>query len=61
VFGSKTVVVVRQRGDGFVAASPQSRIVEIVGPKRAPFNEIIAPCPKAAADPRDVTRDPEAR
>src|SRR5690349_18395465 len=42
-------------------AAPQNGIVEIAGPERAPFNEIIARYLKAVGDPRDVVRDPEAR
>jgi len=50
---------------GFVAdaalAAPRNRIVEIAGPERAPFNEIIARYLKAVGDPREVVREPEAR
>ena len=42
-------------------ASPRNGIVEIAGPQRAPFNEIIAHYLKAIGDPREVVRDPEAR
>jgi uncharacterized protein YbjT (DUF2867 family) len=42
-------------------APPRSGIVEIAGPECAPFNEIIARYLKAAGDPREVVRDPEAR
>src|ERR687891_1134754 len=42
-------------------AAPRSGIVEIAGPERAPFNEIIARYLKAIGDPREVVRDPEAR
>src|ERR1700741_4702724 len=42
-------------------AAPASGIVEIAGPERAPFNEIIARYLKAVGDPREVVRDPEAR
>jgi len=42
-------------------AAPRSGIVEIAGPERAPFNEIIARYLKAVGDPRQVVRDPEAR
>jgi uncharacterized protein YbjT (DUF2867 family) len=42
-------------------AAPQNGIVEIAGPERAPFNEIIARYLKAVGDPREVVRDPEAR
>jgi uncharacterized protein YbjT (DUF2867 family) len=46
--------------DGAVAA-PRNGIVEIAGPERAPFNEIIARYLRAVGDPREVMRDPEAR
>ena len=42
-------------------APPRNGIVEITGPKRAPFNEIVASYLKAVGDPRQVVRDPEAR
>jgi uncharacterized protein YbjT (DUF2867 family) len=42
-------------------AAPKNGIVEIAGPERAPLNEIIARYLKAAGDPREVVRDPEAR
>jgi len=42
-------------------AAPRHGIVEIAGPERAPFNEIIARYLKAVGDPREVVRDPEAR
>jgi uncharacterized protein YbjT (DUF2867 family) len=42
-------------------AEPQNGIVEIAGPERAPFNEIIARYLKAINDPREVLPDPEAR
>jgi uncharacterized protein YbjT (DUF2867 family) len=42
-------------------AAPRSGIVEIAGPERAPFNEIVARYLKAAGDPREVVSDPEAR
>jgi uncharacterized protein YbjT (DUF2867 family) len=41
--------------------APRNGIVEIAGPERAPFNEIVATCLKADGDPRKVVRDPEAR
>jgi len=40
---------------------PRGGIVEIAGPERAPFNEIIARYLKAVGDPREVVSDPEAR
>jgi uncharacterized protein YbjT (DUF2867 family) len=41
-------------------AAPRGGIVEIAGPERAPFNEIVARYLKAVGDPREVVRDPEA-
>ena len=41
-------------------APPRNGIVEIAGPERAPFNEILARYLKAAGDPREVVRDPAA-
>ena len=42
-------------------AAPRNGIIEIAGPERAPFNEIIARYLKGVGDPREVVRDPEAR
>jgi len=42
-------------------AAPRNGIIEIAGPERAPFNEIIARYLKAVGDPREVVRDAEAR
>ncbi|MCC8937532.1 SDR family oxidoreductase [Bradyrhizobium sp. Arg68] len=42
-------------------AAPRNGIVEIAGPERAPFNEIIARYLKAVGDQRQVVSDPEAR
>src|ERR1700731_4437641 len=42
-------------------APPRSGIVEIAGPERALFNEIVARYLKAVGDPREVVSDPEAR
>src|SRR5213082_3986364 len=42
-------------------AAPRNGIVEIAGPERAPFNEIVARYLKALGDPRQVVSDPEAR
>ena len=42
-------------------APARNGIVEIAGPERAPFNEIVARYLKAIGDPREVVRDPEAR
>jgi uncharacterized protein YbjT (DUF2867 family) len=41
-------------------ATPRNGIIEIAGPKRAPFNEIVARYLKAVGDPRKVVRDPDA-
>lgn len=41
-------------------AAPHGGIVEIAGPERAPFNEIVARYLKAVGDPRQVVSDPEA-
>jgi uncharacterized protein YbjT (DUF2867 family) len=41
--------------------APRNGIVEIAGPERAPFYEIVARYLKAVGDPREVVRDPEAR
>src|SRR5262245_57119754 len=42
-------------------AAPRSGIVEIAGPDRAPFNDIVARYLQAIGDPRQVVSDPEAR
>jgi uncharacterized protein YbjT (DUF2867 family) len=42
-------------------AAPRNGIVEIAGPERAPFSEIVARYLKAVGDPREVVSDPEAR
>jgi len=42
-------------------AAPRNGIVEIAGPERAPFNEIVARYLKALGDPRTVVSDPQAR
>ena len=42
-------------------ATPRNGIVEIAGPERAPFHEIVARYLKAVGDPRQVVCDPEAR
>jgi uncharacterized protein YbjT (DUF2867 family) len=42
-------------------AAPRNGIVEIAGPDRAPFNEIIARYLNAVGDRREVVRDPQAR
>jgi uncharacterized protein YbjT (DUF2867 family) len=41
-------------------APPKNGIVEIAGPERAPFDEVVARYLKAVGDPRKVKRDPEA-
>jgi uncharacterized protein YbjT (DUF2867 family) len=45
----------------FALAAPRNGIVEIAGPERAPFNQIVARYLKAVGDPREVVSDPEAR
>jgi uncharacterized protein YbjT (DUF2867 family) len=42
-------------------AAPRNGIIDIAGPERAPFNEIVARYLKAIGDPRQVVSDPEAR
>jgi uncharacterized protein YbjT (DUF2867 family) len=42
-------------------ANPRNGRIEIAGPERAPFNEIIARYLKAIADPREVVKDSKAR
>jgi len=42
-------------------AAPRNGIVEIAGPERAPFDEIVARYLKAIGDSRTVVRDPDAR
>ena len=42
-------------------AAPRHGIIEIAGPERAPFHEIVARYLKAMGDPREVVPDPEAR
>jgi uncharacterized protein YbjT (DUF2867 family) len=42
-------------------AAPRNGTVEIAGPDRAPFSDIIARYLKALGDPRQVVSDPEAR
>ena len=40
---------------------PRNGILDIAGPERAPFNEMIARYLKAVGDPRKVVSDSEAR
>ena len=42
-------------------AAPRNGVIEIAGPERAPFNQIVARYLKAVGDPRQVVSDPEAR
>jgi uncharacterized protein YbjT (DUF2867 family) len=42
-------------------ANPRNGIIEIAGPERAPFKEIVARYLKAVGDAREVVKDPEAR
>jgi uncharacterized protein YbjT (DUF2867 family) len=71
LIGSKTVAILRQAGHEVLAASPsvadgalgppRRGVVEIAGPERAAFDEIVARYLKAVGDPREVVSDPEAR
>jgi uncharacterized protein YbjT (DUF2867 family) len=42
-------------------AAPRNGILDIAGPERAPFNQIVARYLKAVGDQREVVKDPEAR
>lgn len=42
-------------------APPKNGVVEIAGPERAPFSEIVARYLKAIGDPREVVSDKDAR
>jgi uncharacterized protein YbjT (DUF2867 family) len=42
-------------------AAPRNGVIEIAGPERAPFNEIVARYLKAIGDPRQVVGDTEAQ
>ena len=42
-------------------APPRNGVLEIAGPARTPFNEIVARYLKAVGDPREVVTDPDAR
>jgi len=42
-------------------AAPRNGIVEIAGPERAPFDEIVGRYLKAVGDQREMARDPGAR
>ena len=42
-------------------AAPMNGIIEIAGPERAPFNEIVVRYLKAVGDPREVVSDLAAR
>ena len=41
-------------------AAPRNGVVEIAGPERAPFNDIVARYLKSVGDPREVVGDPKA-
>ncbi len=41
-------------------AAPRNGILEIAGPERAPFNEVVSRYLKAIGDPRQVVSDPDA-
>jgi uncharacterized protein YbjT (DUF2867 family) len=45
---------------GVALAEPRQGILEIAGPERAPFDEIVARYLRAIGDPREVVSDPEA-
>jgi uncharacterized protein YbjT (DUF2867 family) len=42
-------------------ADPRNGVIEIAGPQREQFNEIVARYLKGIGDPREVVSDPEAR
>ncbi|HVH78126.1 MAG TPA: SDR family oxidoreductase [Stellaceae bacterium] len=42
-------------------AAPRNGVIEIAGPDRAPFNEIVARYLRAVDDPREEVSDPAAR
>jgi uncharacterized protein YbjT (DUF2867 family) len=42
-------------------AAPQNGIIDIAGPERGPFSDIVARYLKAVGDDREVVRDPDAR
>ena len=42
-------------------AAPRNGVIEIAGPERAPFNDIVARYLKGVSDAREVVGDPEAR
>ena len=42
-------------------AAPRNGVLEIAGPERAPFNELVARYLKAVGDPRQVVGDPTAQ
>ena len=42
-------------------AAPRNGIIEIAGPERAPFNDIVARYLRAVGDKREVVSDPTAR
>ena len=42
-------------------AAPRNGVLEIAGPERAPFNELVARYLKAVGDPREVVGDPTAQ
>jgi uncharacterized protein YbjT (DUF2867 family) len=42
-------------------SAPRNGIVEIAGPERAPFNEVVTRYLRAVGDRRQVVSDPEAR
>jgi len=42
-------------------APPRNGTIEIAGPERAPFSQLVARYLKAVGDPREVVSDKEAR
>src|SRR5512132_4026425 len=42
-------------------AAPRNGIIEIAGPQRGPFADVVARYLEAVGDPREVVSDPEAR
>ena len=42
-------------------AAPRNGVLEIAGPERAPFSELVARYLKAVSDPREVVGDPTAQ
>src|SRR5437762_321002 len=60
-FEDKAVLEFFETSGRNLLAAPRNGMVEIAGPERAPFNEIVARYLKAVGDPRAVVSDPDAR